>query len=408
MRQRGARSLVRGRRRRRLALVTPWPPEQSGVADYSLRLATALAEHVDVEVVVSGPVADFAVAPDRRVKVVSSLSRDMLKRLRRSDRVLYCMGNSSFHLHVYDLLRQHPGAVLLHDAQLTGFYGWYAGRERPEDPLGRLVERVEQDYGALVPPDELRTAPLSWERRAALGIYLTAEIQRYAQQVFVHSQFAQQVVERDGRVAGHGAPVSVMPFGMPPPSPDGARSSAGQPPLVVHMGVVGEIKGIAVLIEAFAQVAARHPGAKLLLAGPVDDAAIAHWRSFAAREAPSATIELLGRVSVERWQDLLAAADVAVQLRVVSNGEASAAVCDCIAAGVPTVVTDLGWMSELPESAVARVAPGVAPAVLAGQIGELIADLPRRALLSAGALACAADLSFERVATDYIAALGLA
>ena len=41
-------------------------------------------------------------------------------------------------------------------------------------------------------------------------------------------------------------------------------------------------------------------------------------------------------------------ADLAVQLRSVSNGEASGATADCLAAGVPTIVTDLGWSGELP------------------------------------------------------------
>ena len=43
-----------GRRRRTVAVVTPWPPAASGVALYSARLVEEMSQHVDVEVFVEG------------------------------------------------------------------------------------------------------------------------------------------------------------------------------------------------------------------------------------------------------------------------------------------------------------------------------------------------------------------
>ena len=80
-------------------------------------------------------------------------------------------------------------------------------------------------------------------------------------------------------------------------------------------------------------------------------------RTFARDVAPRVNIEILGHVSATRYEELLREADVAVQLRTLSNGEASAAVADCLAAGLPTIASDLGWASELPGSAVAHLPP---------------------------------------------------
>jgi glycosyltransferase involved in cell wall biosynthesis len=403
--RRAWRRLTGRPRRRRLALVTPWPPDPSGVAGYSLRLSRELASRVDVEVVVGGAVGDFARPLDAGV----TLLRAEAFRARRSrpDRVLYCMGNSRFHEHVYELLCELPGPVLLHDAQLTGFFGYYAGRERPADPLGRLVERVREDYGERIPPGELTSAPLSWRRRAELGIYLTAEIQRHAERVFVHSRFAQEVVERDGRILERRVPVSVMPFAMPECERVAARGASAAAPLVVHMGVVSEIKGIGVLIEAFALLAARLPDARLVIAGDGAEAGLEHWRAFARERAPQAAVEIPGHVDAERWAELLARADLAVQLRVVSNGEASAAVCDCLAAGIPTIVSDIGWMGELPRGAVVHVALDVSPQALSQRMESVLIEQPARAALSAAALAHARERSFEHVAASYLGALAL-
>jgi len=395
------------RRRRRLALVTPWPPERSGVAEYSLRLSRALAERVDVEIVVGGAVGDYARPPEAGVTLIGVEAFRVSGRRSQPDRIVHCMGNSGLHEHVYELLREAPGPVLLHDAQLTGFFGHYAGRERPADPLGRLVERVREDYGERIPSEELASAPLSWRRRAELGIYLTAEIQRHAERVFVHSRFAQEVVERDGAILERRVPVSVMPFAMPAPGPAGARGPAAPAPLVVHMGVVSEIKGIGALIEAFALLAVRAPDARLVIAGDGDEAGLDRWRAFARERAPRAAVEIPGHVDAERWSDLLARADLAVQLRVVSNGEASAAVCDCLAAGIPTIVSDIGWMGELPREAVVHVPLDVDAEPLSECMYGLLVEQPARAALSSAALAHARERSFERVAGAYLAALDL-
>jgi glycosyltransferase involved in cell wall biosynthesis len=383
--------------------VTPWPPEQSGVADYSLRLTRELARSVDVDVVVGGSPAEYEQPPEEGVRLIDAAAA----RLDRGERLLYCMGNSRFHRHTYELLREHPGAVILHDVQLTGFYGWYAGIERPEDPLGRLVERVQQQYGTAIPREELRTAPLSLERRVALGIYLTAEIQRYAERLFVHSQFARELVESDRRDPTHQVAVSVMPFGMPAPLREVPRSSATQAPLIVHMGVVSEVKGIAVLIRAFARMCADHPGVRLVIAGPSDSSDQTQWQQFAAEHAPSCAVEFPGRLDPEPYEELLRGADLAVQLRTTSNGEASGAICDCLAAGLPTIVTDLGWTGELPRDVVAHTPPDAPPELLAALMEQLLVDTARRTALSQRAMAHARACSFERVAGEYLSALAL-
>ncbi|HEY5389024.1 MAG TPA: glycosyltransferase [Solirubrobacteraceae bacterium] len=324
----------------------------------------------------------------------------------RGDGVLYCMGNSSVHDHVYELLREHPGPVLLHDAQLTGFFGMYAGRERPADPLGRLVERVERVYGARIPPAEVRTAPLDYRRRMELGIFLTAEIACHAERLFVHSAFAAQVAEEEVRLTTRTVPVSRLPFGMPPAA-QRSRGAAAPAPLIVHLGAVSEEKGVGGLIEAFGMLAREHPKARLVIAGPAGDSERERWREHARESAPGADVALLGRVSDAAYAELLASADLAVQLRDAFNGEASATVADCLAAGIPTLATRLGWSGELPQTAVRHVEPRAPPPLLAATMSELLSDTPARAELSAGALEHARRNSFELVAEAYLSALEL-
>jgi glycosyltransferase involved in cell wall biosynthesis len=399
----------RRRRRRRIALVSPWPPEQSGIADYNLRLARELGRNVDVDVIVANDLDHYAPPLERGVTLASSRSFRAWETLRQPDRILYCMGNSAFHGHVYELLRERPGAVVAHDVRLTGFYGWFAGVEAPADPAARLQERIAAMYGPRLPPETIREGSPSWQRQHALGIFMTGEIQEYAEQLFVHSRHAREVLELDRPAIGRQTPIELLPFGMPPAiSEDRAIREVAAAPLIVSVGVVSEVKGLAELIAAVSLVGEHRAGVRLVIAGPGDDAELERWRALARESAPAIDVELTGHLPMERYTHLLATADLAVQLRTLSNGEASAAVADCLSAGLPTVVTDAGWAGELPEDIVAKVPADCTGGELAEHLERLLEDGDLRRDISDGARSFASAHSFARVADAYAQALELA
>ena len=131
------------------------------------------------------------------------------------------------------------------------------------------------------------------------------------------------------------------------------------------------------------------------------------WRNYASEHAPRANVELLDEASVERYAELLRAADLAVQVQFAPNGEVLTAVVDCLAGGLPTIVTDLGWAGELPPRAVEKVPSGIPPPELRDRMMRLLTDTGRRAAMSQGALDHARASSFPRVADAYITALNL-
>ena len=223
----------------------------------------------------------------------------------------------------------------------------------------------------------------------------------------MHSRYALRMLEEDSAALARG-PASILPFGMPPLAAGASQPvEVGSEPVILHLGAVNAIKGIASLIDAFGLVAARRPGARLVIAGPIDNADRRHWQGYASEHAPGTSVEITGYVARERYTRLLRTAAVAVQLRTVATGEASLAVADCLAAGLPTIVSDLGWAGELPADAVLRVPVSAEPVLIAERIEELLGDRSMRARLAAAARAHAEMSSFERVADAYLDALGL-
>jgi glycosyltransferase involved in cell wall biosynthesis len=62
-----------------------------------------------------------------------------------------------------------------------------------------------------------------------------------------------------------------------------------------------------------------------------------------------------GRVPEERLWALMRGCDVCVSLRWPTMGETSGAVLRTLSAGVPLVVSDIGWFAELPGDVAAKV-----------------------------------------------------
>lgn len=401
-----AMSVRRPSRRGRLAFVTSWPPDRSSVADYNVRLAAALAQRIDVDVVVGRPAELSSVPPERGVRLIEARAFEEISAIRQHDRVLYSMGSSRFDAHLYELLIRRRGTVVLHDVMLTGFYRWYAAVERPDNPHGRLAERIYEMYGHRLPPDATQGAPLAFERQLALGVYMTRELQDHAEQCFVHSHAAREVLELDRGLLDRKVPISVLPFGMPQAA-EAPRGTASSSPLVVTFGDANPLNDIGSLIDAFGQLAVDMADARLVIAGPMDAEARRRWQRYAAEHVPHATIDLLGEVNAEGYAELLQRADLAADLRLVSNGNASAAVADCLASGIPTIVTDLGWGRELPSQVVDKVPARVGARQLKDRMVTLLADANRRKAMSQAALEHARRHSFARVADAYLDLLGL-
>ena len=227
-------------RRSRIALVTPWPPERSWIADYNLRLATELARRgVDVDVVVRGSVDLWWAPPDRGIRLIAARDFEQLRVLHQHDRVLYCMGNSELHAHACDLLTRRPGVVVMHDVVLVDFYRWQAGVAHPEDPERALSDCIQRMYGDRLSEEMTRHGAATHGRQVALGMSMTRDLQSLAEQFLVDSESARDVLELDRGPSNRDVPVMVVPFGMAHVA-RAPRGAAGSSPLIVGVGTADE------------------------------------------------------------------------------------------------------------------------------------------------------------------------
>ena len=117
--------------------------------------------------------------------------------------------------------------------------------------------------------------------------------------------------------------------------------------------------------RAFACLAGDLPELLLALVGPVSARLADELGALGASLGLDGRVFVTGRVTAEAYLGWLNRAELSVQLRASFSGEASAAVGDCLAAGVPMIVSDLGWMEELPDNVAYKIGVDASPAELA-------------------------------------------
>ncbi|HUP98989.1 MAG TPA: glycosyltransferase, partial [Aeromicrobium sp.] len=360
----------------RMALVTPMPPQETGIAFYAAALLPELAKRFELTLVCDQPVVDLP--PD-----AGPIARRDPAWLRAHadefDHVVYQFGNSVFHMFMVPLLRAVPGTVVLHDFFLSGLYRAGQATGALPEGLSRAVRDAHGDVAwRMESLDELEQ-----------NYPANRSILNDATGVIVHSRHAKELIER-----WYGAPARPfdgLKIGLVPLARSGpgdltraaARSALGigdDTFLVGSFGRVHPTKCDAELVRAWLDSqAATNPRSELHLvgAGP-DDAYAKRLRSLVGKHPHGKRVKLVGWVSPDTYLTYLQATDLAVQLRTSSRGETSAAVLDCLAHGIPTIVNEHGSAAELPDSTVRRVPDTFSVTDVTRAIDELAGDVALR------------------------------
>lgn len=383
-----------------LAYLSPVPPEHSGVADLSAELLPALAAHYRIEVVSDqSPMSD----PWMREHVPLRSVEWFREHADRYDRVVYQLGNGGLHAYMLELLERIPGTVLLHEIFLSGITR-HLGLSGARSGYWERSIYESHGYAGLLALQSLPDSETMTERYPC-----SLPVIRDADGIVVHSRFNAEKAD-DWYGGGTSRDWSVIPLlrALPPPADRAAareRLGIGEDEvLVCCFGILGPYKlNHRVLGGWLTSRLARDNASRLVFVGGSHDPAYAQRIHKAiARSGHKRRISITGWVERDTYLDWLAAADIAVQLRGSSRGEASYSVLDCLAHGVPTIINAHGPMTELPQGVALPVSDEFEASELGAALDRLAADAKMRERLAAAARTfCREQLDPQRVAAMY-------
>ena len=372
----------------KLAYISPLPPAKSGIADYSAELIVELARCYDITLVIDQPVVDDARLNDKfPLRDVAWFEQNA----GLFERVLYHFGNSHAHQHMFELIRRHPGIVVLHDFFFSGILD-NLDREGylPQAYAKALYE--SHGYTGLLEHRATGRHPSVWKHPLNKGVLDNAA------GVIVHSEFSRQLaVQWYGPGAADGWRTIPLLRGKPEGiHADDARSAArarlgigADEFIVCTFGMLGRTKKNDELLDAYLSSAlVTDPHCRLVFVGENDAGPYGEELARKIGESvASERIAITGFVSAAEYADYLAACDIAVQLRGATRGETSAAVLDCLLYGAPTIVNAHGSTASISDALLLKIPDEFTREELASALGLLHQDPTLRKTYSTRALA---------------------
>lgn len=390
----------RNERRPKLAYLSPIPPERSGIADYSAGLLPELARHYDIEIISDQPaIASPEIAAAIPLRPVEWFRTNA----ERYDRVLYHIGNSHFHEHIFRLLEHIPGVTVLHDFFVSNAL---QNMHMRQGDVSGWLRALYKSHGYAAIAEHVRASDKS---AIPFRFPCNFSILKQSLGVIVHSQHAKTLAEE-----WYGVDLTrdwaMIPL-LRAPGRGLTREEArkelnldADDILVCSFGIIHPAKQSHRLAEAWLQSSlTRNAKARLVFAGQgIVESYDRQLAEYAAQSGPG-RIEFTGWLEPDRYRLYLAAADVAVQLRTLSRGETSAAALDCLSWGIPTIVNAHGSMAELPADRASTLPDEFTNAELVAALERLCRDSGLRESLGSRAQAYMEQAHSPRICAELYA-----
>ncbi|HEY7822478.1 MAG TPA: glycosyltransferase, partial [Acidimicrobiia bacterium] len=368
----------------RIALVTPWAPQATGVGDFSTVIGIELARHVDLTVIITSDadvpasLVDVNDPPSVTTLPLNSVLDDP-QQLARFDRVIAVIGNSHFHLPILELTRLWPCAVIAHDTRMNEFYLAADGRGPTEQLMLRSADSTAP--ANIAPVLEEQIADMRLLQNAAMW-----EVAHRAHPLILHSQSAAPLIERQTGIRPR-----LLPFAnyrAPEFVPDAqerahARARLGLSPEAVHLATFGYVdlrtKLTDVVLEAAGWLTRWGHAVHLHVVG---QASQADTESLKARAQDWGLdgFTVTGFTSDADFRDYLLAVDLGIQLRVSPFLGVSGPLSDLAAYGTRGMGSEGLCIDVDAPAFISRLPQAVSPTMLATAIEEVL-QTPRDELL---------------------------
>lgn len=344
----------------KIAWFSPLPPEHSDIANFTARLAADLQATFETRFFTE--TAGGFLEPAERADYPAELggiAPTLLPVLNRLDLPVYNLGNNpSFFSHTWFLSQSKPGIVVLHDLKLHHFFeGIY--RERLGD-MATYLRVMKRHYGQI----GYEAGVAYWRQEVSIDFMaehfpMTEWALSGALAVVVHTVHSLKVVQSLTSTPVVLAPLPYQPRATlrPSPLPDEPRTGTmpvSKPARLVIFGYLNVNRRVVEFLEALAAMPER-ARFDLQILGTVFHRA--EVEAAVDRLHLRSQVTLHGYVSEEVLEAALDRADLAINLRYPTMGEASGSQLRIWDHALPSLVTWTDAYADLPADTVFFVRP---------------------------------------------------
>ena len=378
----------------KVAMVTPLPPQHTGIADYVSDLIIGLKNNgFKIDLFSNAGINSYE---DMNVYQIEAIDSSVLNDY---DLIIYQMGNNiDFHLYMVELIKKYRGIIHLHDMVLHSVFGWvnFNGKGNKS----HYYNTIKKWYGPNIEKlteEMLEANILPWDSKLVIDIPLFEEFIQYADACIVHSDFVKEKIEL------------VFPdldvyridqlYNMDIVASKKINSE------IVKFAIFGGVepqKKVDVILKVFTEIKKMNHDANFLLTivGGINDQA-KYELDLLIKDQLEGHVKITGRVNEKEFMEYFLDTDILIALRYPTMGETSAVVMRAMQLGIPCIVNDIGWYSELPEH-IMKIPVDNMEAELESTILEILHDDKRLKWLKKETLKYSKEeLDFDKSIEEY-------
>ena len=327
---------------RKIAWLSPLPPQRSGIAYYSYSLIKALKPHLDIDLYYDTELPGLELRNEFDVYPIQQFP----ERREAYDEVIYHLGNhSGFHKTIYQLAWKYPGTIVLHDFNLSAFMhdAFYLQADWQLYEQALVDSNGERDHHGL-----LGLVPQL--RRNVNGLPMSHAVVNKSRKVIVHHQWIKQQFNNNNHI-------DVIPlYGEISVTPTLEQIAKFREKFVINdnhfliccMGFVNRNKLPELQVNVVKKLVAQGFPVHLLFAGETSPEVRSLQEEVETSEFRK-YITFTGYLDETDYLSALFASDVVINLRNPSMGEGSLTLVHALAAGKPTIISDANQYTEFPD-----------------------------------------------------------
>ena len=340
--------------RPKIAWFTPLPPQKSGIANYNANLLPYLTQCFDIDLIIDYGYSVEDEYLNTSFPILSITEFESRYRSGIYDQCVYHVGNSQFHIYMLPFIERYGGTVILHEIYMDGLVNLLNSQYVGCFNFGSDSSIQEQQHTLPIDPKEFFNVRT---------VKFIQHLLNCSDGILVHSKHAYDMLYE--MEPANYCPVVITELGtsLPKLLTECEKKQLRRNLFIEENRIVCSIfghiqiyKGIDDIIEALCQLSLIASNMIFLFVGACAEGS-EEWFETLLFKASLAGVDVRvpGYVDDGRYFDYVNASDFSLSLRTFSRGESSAALLNLLSHGIPTIVYNVGFFSEIDDNAVLKI-----------------------------------------------------
>lgn len=333
-----------------IAFFTPLPPVQSGISDYSVDIINSLRQYYQIDVYID---KGYTASAKFEAGVTVASHKAFEQNASKYKEIIYQVGNSVYHLYMYEYIKKYPGIVVLHDYNMHSvlvhnalggltqdykLYQSYLLEDYDSDEVAKYIRKLQSGQcGYYIHEWECNGVVTNYAKKIIVHSFdakqklLMKNISNNVRQIWSFARRSERLSDAAGKILKR------------------QRGYGEDDIIFAAFGHVHETKRALPILKAFKRLSENYPKAKLLYVGKLAEQLKTAFHTAISESGLSDLVKVTGYTSLEDFDTYMDMADVCLNLRYPYNGETSASLVRNLMKGNLVIVNDIGSFGELPD-----------------------------------------------------------